>query len=61
MADLGEDRTCIVFANTKKTADGLARQVEKAGFNATVLHGGKTQEQREVSVCVGECVCVARQ
>ena len=50
LSELGEEKTCIVFANTKKTADGLARQIDKAGFNATVLHGGKTQEQREVRV-----------
>ncbi|CAI5475034.1 unnamed protein product, partial [Closterium sp. Yama58-4] len=47
---VGEDRTVIVFVNTKKTADGVAKQIDRMGFNVTTLHGGKTQEQREVSL-----------
>ncbi|CAI6009027.1 unnamed protein product, partial [Closterium sp. NIES-65] len=47
---IGEDRTAIVFVNTKKTADGVAKQIDRMGFNVTTLHGGKTQEQREVSL-----------
>jgi len=37
----------IVFTNTKKNADALARHIEIAGFSVTVLHGGKIQDQRE--------------
>eukprot|EP00245_Coleochaete_scutata_P007157 TRINITY_DN22260_c0_g1_i1.p1 TRINITY_DN22260_c0_g1~~TRINITY_DN22260_c0_g1_i1.p1 ORF type:complete len:868 (-),score=265.39 TRINITY_DN22260_c0_g1_i1:504-3107(-) len=44
------DKTAIVFVNTKKSADGLAKQLDKMGYKSTVLHGGKTQEQREVSL-----------
>ena len=37
----------IVFVNEKKHADGVGRMVEKAGKRCVVLHGGKTQDQRE--------------
>ncbi|XP_059077449.1 DEAD-box ATP-dependent RNA helicase 21 [Cryptomeria japonica] len=47
--DLG-DKTAIVFVNTKKTADSLSRQLDKSGYRVTTLHGGKTQEQREISL-----------
>lgn len=47
--DLG-DKTAIVFVNTKKTADSLARHLDKVGYKVTTLHGGKTQEQREISL-----------
>lgn len=47
--DLG-DKTAIVFINTKKTADSLARHLDKVGYRVTTLHGGKTQEQREISL-----------
>lgn len=37
----------IVFVNEKKHADGVGRIVERAGRACVVLHGGKSQEQRE--------------
>jgi ATP-dependent RNA helicase DDX23/PRP28 len=37
----------IVFVNEKKHADGVGRIVERAGRPCVVLHGGKSQEQRE--------------
>jgi ATP-dependent RNA helicase DDX23/PRP28 len=37
----------IVFVNTKKAADMLAKDVTRAGWSSTTLHSGKTQEQRE--------------
>lgn len=37
----------IVFVNEKKHADGVGRMVERAGRRCVVMHGGKTQEQRE--------------
>lgn len=37
----------IVFVNEKKHADGVGRIVERAGRQCVVLHGGKSQEQRE--------------
>ncbi|KAF7139354.1 hypothetical protein RHSIM_Rhsim07G0213500 [Rhododendron simsii] len=44
------DKTAIVFINTKKTADGLPKSLDKAGYRVTTLHGGKSQEQREISL-----------
>jgi ATP-dependent RNA helicase DDX23/PRP28 len=37
----------IVFVNEKKHADGIGRMVERAGRSCVVLHGGKSQDQRE--------------
>ncbi|KAG1694147.1 putative ATP-dependent RNA helicase DDX23 [Nymphon striatum] len=40
----------IIFVNQKKGADVLAKGLEKMGFNACTLHGGKGQEQREFAL-----------
>ncbi|PNF39597.1 putative ATP-dependent RNA helicase DDX23 [Cryptotermes secundus] len=40
----------IIFVNQKKGADVLARGLEKFGYNACTLHGGKGQEQREYAL-----------
>lgn len=40
----------IVFVNEKKHAEHVGRIVERAGRQVVVLHGGKTQEQREESL-----------
>ena len=37
----------LVFVNEKKHADGVGRIVERAGRRCVVMHGGKSQEQRE--------------
>lgn len=37
----------IVFVNEKKHADGIGRMVERSGKRSVVLHGGKSQDQRE--------------
>jgi ATP-dependent RNA helicase DDX23/PRP28 len=37
----------IVFVNEKKHADGVGRMVERIGRACVVLHGGKSQDQRE--------------
>ena len=42
----------IVFVNEKKHADGVGRVVEKSGRQCVVLHGGKTQEQREENLAM---------
>ena len=36
----------IVFVNEKKHADGVGRMVERLGRACVVLHGGKSQDQR---------------
>jgi hypothetical protein len=38
----------IVFVNIKKNCDVLCKALCKEGINACVLHGGKSQDQREV-------------
>lgn len=37
----------LVFVNEKKHADGVGRLVERSGRDVVVMHGGKSQEQRE--------------
>ncbi|CAK9201244.1 unnamed protein product [Sphagnum troendelagicum] len=44
------DKTAIIFVNYRKNADSVSRQLDKAGYRVTALHGGKTQEQREISL-----------
>lgn len=46
------DEKIIVFVNEKKHADGVGRMVEKSGRRMVVLHGGKTQEQREENLAI---------
>ncbi|XP_037093871.1 LOW QUALITY PROTEIN: probable ATP-dependent RNA helicase DDX23 [Pollicipes pollicipes] len=46
----GIDPPIIIFVNQKKGADVLARGLEKLGYNAATLHGGKGQEQREFAL-----------
>mmetsp|Transcript_14509 Transcript_14509/g.57027 ORF Transcript_14509/g.57027 Transcript_14509/m.57027 type:complete len:292 (-) Transcript_14509:32-907(-) len=41
----------IVFVNIKRDCDNVAKYIrEVAGLNCTVLHSGKTQQQRELSL-----------
>lgn len=40
----------IVFVNIKKECDIVYKAVSNAGFRATILHGGKSQDQREESL-----------
>ncbi|TYZ57673.1 hypothetical protein PybrP1_011178 [[Pythium] brassicae (nom. inval.)] len=40
----------IVFVNIKKECDVVAKMLAAAGFRITVLHGGKSQDQREESL-----------
>eukprot|EP00890_Picochlorum_soloecismus_P006720 jgi/Picsp_1/873/NSC_04361-R1_atp-dependent rna helicase ddx23 len=47
--DIGEAKV-IVFANTHRKCEVVTKQVEAMGFFATMLHGGKSQEQREESI-----------
>lgn len=43
----GRNEKIIVFVNEKKHADQVGRVVERMGHPCVVLHGGKSQEQRE--------------
>ncbi|KAJ7219190.1 P-loop containing nucleoside triphosphate hydrolase protein [Mycena pura] len=40
----------IVFVNQKKTADMVAKDLQRANWSAATLHSGKNQEQREASL-----------
>lgn len=40
----------IIFANQKKGCDVLAKSLEKMGYKAVSLHGGKAQDVREVAL-----------
>lgn len=40
----------IVFVNIKKECDMVFKAVSSEGFRATILHGGKSQDQREESL-----------
>ncbi|RKO88040.1 P-loop containing nucleoside triphosphate hydrolase protein [Blyttiomyces helicus] len=40
----------IAFLNKKKGCDPLCKALEKLGFKATNLHGGKSQDQREAAL-----------
>ena len=40
----------IVFVNQKKTADMVAKDLSRSGWNTATLHSGKNQEQREASL-----------
>ncbi|KAI9895268.1 hypothetical protein PsorP6_018519 [Peronosclerospora sorghi] len=39
----------IVFVNIKKECDAVAKFITSEGFWCTILHGSKTQQQREQS------------
>lgn len=40
----------IVFVNQKKTADMVAKDLQRARWSASTLHSGKSQEQREAAL-----------
>jgi ATP-dependent RNA helicase DeaD len=37
----------IIFCNSRRETDSIARNLQKNGINATALHGGLTQSRRE--------------
>lgn len=39
----------IIFVNQRRGVDLLSKAINKSGFNAVTLHGGKSQEQRLVN------------
>ena len=42
----------LVFVNEKKHADGVGRAVERFGRRCVVLHGGKSQDEREKNLSI---------
>jgi ATP-dependent RNA helicase DDX23/PRP28 len=49
-ASLRPNDKVIVFVNEKKSAEKVARTIEKNGKKTVVLHGGKAQDLREQSL-----------
>jgi len=41
-----ETGRCLVFARTKRGAEKLSWALERDGFNAAIIHGGRSQSQR---------------
>ena len=50
LASVPNKSRVIVFVNTQKKCETVARAVEGSGYAATMLHGGKSQDQREDSI-----------
>lgn len=48
--EAGYEPPIIIFVNQKKGCDVLAKSLEKMGYGACTLHGGKGQEQREFAL-----------
>lgn len=49
--ELGDDKTAIVFANTKNKVDYIVKNLEKLErCRVTALHAGKSQEQRDINL-----------
>ncbi|KAJ0262045.1 DEAD-box ATP-dependent RNA helicase 21 [Hirschfeldia incana] len=44
------DKTAFVFVNTRIKCHSVAKGLDKAGYRVTTLHGGKSQEQRDISL-----------
>ena len=45
-----EEGKFLVFTRTKYGADKLARKLQKAGFDAMAIHGGRSQSQRTAAL-----------
>lgn len=45
-----EPGTFLIFTRTKYGADKLARKILRAGFDAGVIHGGRSQSQRTAAL-----------
>ena len=46
----GFDPPIIIFVNQKKGADILVKSLDRMGYSACTLHGGKGQEQRDFAL-----------
>lgn len=47
LSKLSKSDKIIVFINSKKQCDVIGRYLDTSGYHAGVLHGGKSQDQRE--------------
>lgn len=44
------NRKTIIFVETKRRADEIARTVNRRGFNALAIHGDKSQSERDYTL-----------
>ena len=44
------NRKTIIFVETKRRADEIARTVNRRGFNALAIHGDKSQNERDYTL-----------
>ena len=47
-----EDGRCLIFVRTKRGADRLARQLERQGLRVGMLHGDRSQSQRNAALAL---------
>ena len=45
-----DEKRVIVFVNSKRACDIVYKQLDTLGYRCTVLHSGKTQDQREAGM-----------
>eukprot|EP00198_Chlamydomonas_reinhardtii_P003620 XP_001692956.1 pre-mRNA-splicing ATP-dependent RNA helicase [Chlamydomonas reinhardtii] len=45
-----DEKRVIVFVNTQRQCDNVHRHMDELGYHCTILHGGKTQDQREAGI-----------
>lgn len=45
-----ETGRCLIFTRTKRGADRLARGLNREGYTASMIHGGRTQSQRTAAL-----------
>ncbi len=45
-----DTKSVLVFTRTKHRANKVARQVDKAGYSVTALHGNRSQNQRQTAL-----------
>jgi len=50
LIESGPPPPVIVFVNQKNTANNIQKALDKAGYSATAIHGGKSQDQRETAL-----------
>lgn len=48
--ELVDEKRCMVFVNTKRQCDNVSSHLEDIGYRCTMLHGGRSQDQRETSI-----------
>jgi ATP-dependent RNA helicase DDX23/PRP28 len=50
LVNTGPPPPIMVFVNTKKNADSLAKTLDREGYKSAAIHSGKSQDQRELAM-----------